>query len=261
MPPTPNLPPGGGAATPAPNLPPSVGPQMGPMSTDSMASIPLGRHEDAPGFDLPSAPTTGEFCPKCRTPMYQTMVRCPNCQEPYTAARKSRALSSLGPSVRIRVAKERRRHAAPILAVVVAVSVAALAGLGVLVYSLTASHDGALNMEGAVRSFYNSLLESKIQQSLKFVSPDHRKQAKEAIQLLEQAQIPIERVVGRVVQSMGWRQLDFEIGQQKETGEDKGTVEVLFRSGGLPMRRTTVPVARHSGRWYVDLNPFGGPGH
>jgi hypothetical protein len=227
-----------------------------------MASIPLGRHEDAPGFDLPAAPTTGEFCPKCRTPIYQTMVRCPTCQEPYPTGRRARAMpSSAGPSVRIRVVEEQRRHAAPVLAVWVAVSIAVLAGVGVLVYSLTAGHDGALNMEGAVRSFYNNLLESRIQESLKYVSPNHRKQAKEAIELLEQAQVPIERIVGRVVQSMGWRQLDFEVGQKKATGEDQGTVEILFRSGGLPMRRTTVPVARHSGRWFVDLNPFGGPGH
>jgi hypothetical protein len=220
-----------------------------------MQAIELGRHEEAPTFELPPPPTTGEFCAKCGSVMYPTLIRCPHCQEPYPGSRRGG-----GPSIRVR-ASQKGRRLSPLFAAGIAVALVAAAGIGVLVYYLTLRDDGAESPQEVVRLFYGALLQGRVQDTIRFLHPAQQQLAKSSLEVFEKAKLPVEKVVARVIQSSGMKGVDFELGEIRQTGEDRGQVEVTFKRDGLPVRRLFTPVARESGRWYVQGNPFVSPGH
>lgn len=229
-----------------------------PVPAASLESIPIGRHESAPAFETVAPPPPEEICETCGAPVYPSMIRCPHCLEPYPTKSAPSLPARPWTHQRPRV----RRMSSPLATVVVSVSVAALAGVAAIVYALTAASDeGSATMEDAVRGFYAALLEGKVEQSLTFVSPEQRKLARQALEILEKDKVPVDRIVARAVQALGKGRVDFEVGAAQALSDEKGKVQVLFRSGGLPMRRTWTPTIRRAGRWFVDANPFGGPGH
>lgn len=224
-----------------------------PVAAISMDSIPLA-HEPVM-VSSPVAPAEGadatDSCSRCGTRVYQSMIRCPNCMNPLPVGQKRSAP---------RVSTARRRGRSVVKLVAGLVLVAGLLGGGIFAYLhfFGPRDDGAPTPEEAVTGMFHAVFDQNFRQSLKFVHPSLQGAATSSLADHERRGLQGERIVAIVARTSGVGRIGMRVEKIVTTGEDQGKVELLLERDGLPMRRAFMPIRRDNGRWYVEVNPFGG---